>query len=335
MKENKYFIQGTDFIKYLGNEVAIKIKEGITDIEVSAFCPNTFVSDVIISNTVNTLHQEAFGACYNLTKVILPRSIRTIGENAFFKCFNLHTVVIPKEVEEVYASAFEQCYGLEQIIYEGTKEKWESILVQDYDNLDGTKILYNQNLDEIYKNVNNPAYEVNNKKVKVLYLKNNDEDFNNTLGHKLKALLPNCQVYTPLFPNSAEAVLKFIDDFIKLKKVDIIVGNGLGGLYGLNELDNFNGKLIVINPMLNPKLDLKKDDLTRKTDANIPDLLSISKTFKKDNIKGLFGSNNVLYPHHNEFKVYFGKDNTIMFDTDNKVSEKQIEYIVNYINSNF
>lgn len=68
--------------------------------------------DLIIPNTVNSISNNAFLYCTNLTSVTLPNSLTKIGERAFLDCKNLTSITIPNSVTSIGNYAFSGCEGL-------------------------------------------------------------------------------------------------------------------------------------------------------------------------------------------------------------------------------
>ena len=70
------------------------------------------VKDLVIPNTVDSIHQYAFYSCRSLNSVTLPNSVTNIGEHAFNDCSSLSSVAIGNGVTLIGNSAFADCTSL-------------------------------------------------------------------------------------------------------------------------------------------------------------------------------------------------------------------------------
>ena len=67
-----------------------------------------------------------------LDAYIVPSSVTSIGNYAFSYCSSLTSVTIPESVTSIGWYAFNECSNLKDVYYSGTKEQWESIDIDDY-----------------------------------------------------------------------------------------------------------------------------------------------------------------------------------------------------------
>ena len=75
-----------------------------------AGCQNTTIPNSIIS-----IEDYAFEACYGLTSIIIPNSVTSIGKSAFLRCTGLTSITIPNSVTAIGESAFGNCSSLTSI----------------------------------------------------------------------------------------------------------------------------------------------------------------------------------------------------------------------------
>lgn len=68
-----------------------------------------------ITYTVNEINEQAFAGSSYLTSVIIPESVTVIGHSAFRYCTSLTKVTIPKSVTRIDSYAFQNCTELESI----------------------------------------------------------------------------------------------------------------------------------------------------------------------------------------------------------------------------
>jgi hypothetical protein len=78
--------------------------------------PNAKSSTYIIPNNVDSIGEDAFAYCSNLTSVAIPTSVKEIGANAFVYCTNLTSVTIPNGLKKLGSEAFACCTGLTSIV---------------------------------------------------------------------------------------------------------------------------------------------------------------------------------------------------------------------------
>lgn len=116
---------------------SVEIKNGITNIEGSAFFNCSNLISVSIPDSVTSIGEDAFDLCSSLTGIEIPDSVTDIGEYAFrgcgfttiaipsgvtsiqrgtfLCCNNLTSVSIPDSVTSIGEYAFDRCIGLKKI----------------------------------------------------------------------------------------------------------------------------------------------------------------------------------------------------------------------------
>ena len=77
--------------------------------------PYSKVKQVIISDGVTTIGDNAFDGCSSLTSVTIPNSVKEIGELAFYDCSSLTSITIPNSVTTIEYGAFWNCPSLTSI----------------------------------------------------------------------------------------------------------------------------------------------------------------------------------------------------------------------------
>ena len=73
------------------------------------------INDLIIPNSVDSIHKYAFYNCKSITSTTIPNSVTSIGNDAFYNCSSLTSVTIPNSVTSIGAWAFEGCSSLSSI----------------------------------------------------------------------------------------------------------------------------------------------------------------------------------------------------------------------------
>ena len=76
------------------------------------------IRQVVVTEGVATIGNEAFRDCPNLTGVSFPNSIMWIRDSAFARCNALTTITIPKSVKSLGHFAFSDCSSLKSISFE-------------------------------------------------------------------------------------------------------------------------------------------------------------------------------------------------------------------------
>ncbi len=73
---------------------------------------NQEIKDLVIPNTVDSIHHYAFYGCNALTSITIGNSVTDIGYSAFYGCSSLSSVAIGNGVTKIGNSAFAGCTGL-------------------------------------------------------------------------------------------------------------------------------------------------------------------------------------------------------------------------------
>ncbi len=73
------------------------------------------VRNIILSNSVTEIPDNAFFECYDLQNIIISNSVQRIGNVAFYHCDSLKTLTIPDTVIEMGGGIFCDCYSLKYI----------------------------------------------------------------------------------------------------------------------------------------------------------------------------------------------------------------------------
>ena len=106
---------------------SIVIPDSVKIIDQLAFTFCTSLKDITIPDSVVTIGEEAF-YCSGLTNITLPKHLTRIGHHMFYDCSNLETITIPHGVTHIGRFAFYGCNNLHTVVYQGTKDEWNSIV---------------------------------------------------------------------------------------------------------------------------------------------------------------------------------------------------------------
>ena len=83
----------------------------------NAFYSCTFLTSVVIPDSVTTIGAKAFKSCTSLTSVTIPDSVITIGDDAFYYCSSLTSVTIGNSVITIGGDAFSFCSSLDSMTF--------------------------------------------------------------------------------------------------------------------------------------------------------------------------------------------------------------------------
>lgn len=145
----------TTLIKYPEgkNTKAYAIPKSVRYIYINAFYDAKF-EKVFFEDNVLSIGENAFCSCDNLRSITVPGSVKEIGSGAFMECSNLKTVTIGTGAEyiydyafadcsnlteielgaglkRVYENAFEGCNNLSKVYFNGIKDQWNTVYVED------------------------------------------------------------------------------------------------------------------------------------------------------------------------------------------------------------
>lgn len=106
-------------------------------------------TDVVIPSYYNNLpvkeiKSSAFEDNTYLTSIIIPNTVTYIGNYAFDGCSSLASIVIPDSVISIGDSAFSGCSSLTNVFYMGTFEQWNKISGMDYSFYSITRYYYSE-----------------------------------------------------------------------------------------------------------------------------------------------------------------------------------------------
>lgn len=83
----------------------------VTQIAPRAFA-STWITGIMIPDSVDTIGENAFSGCLALEWVEMPESLDYLGSFAFYNCESLLSVVIPNGITELNHSVFRNCKSL-------------------------------------------------------------------------------------------------------------------------------------------------------------------------------------------------------------------------------
>jgi len=97
----------------------VTISNSVTEIGRFAFVKSS-LENVIMSENVEIIDEEAFYGCENLTSVVIPNSVKIIENDSFRNCKNLKNITLPAGPINIKWGAFYECDNLTDVYYRGT-----------------------------------------------------------------------------------------------------------------------------------------------------------------------------------------------------------------------
>ncbi|MBQ8012682.1 MAG: leucine-rich repeat protein, partial [Oscillospiraceae bacterium] len=107
------------------------LPEGLTMISAAAFEGCINLESVTLPSTLIYLMHGAFNRCSSLTSVSIPEGVSNVNDYAFSNCSALTEVYLPASTRSIGWGAFYGCTSLETVVYAGTEDMWNEILIRD------------------------------------------------------------------------------------------------------------------------------------------------------------------------------------------------------------
>ena len=106
-------IHGTSFAEEVKGDIVIP--NTVDTIHNYAFAGATSFTSVTIPNSVASIGNSAFRGCSSLTSITIPSSVMSIGDEAFGECSSLTSITIPNSVTHIGEATFYDCSSLEYL----------------------------------------------------------------------------------------------------------------------------------------------------------------------------------------------------------------------------
>ena len=121
---------------------SITLPSNIAEIGNSAFFNCTKLATIKIPEGITKISNNTFELCSSLTRIELPNGLTTIGEYAFDNCRQLVELQISPDLKSISKGAFYGCTSLKKVIFAGTREQWNAIEIEPYNDPIGNATVY-------------------------------------------------------------------------------------------------------------------------------------------------------------------------------------------------
>ncbi len=190
---------------------------------------------------------------------------------------------------------------------------------------------------------------------KILYVHGLGSSGNSRTSLILKEHYKDDIVLSPDIPFEPNKAIAFLRELVLKNNIDVVIGTSLGAFYAMQLASK---KIILVNPALNPDVDLEKaigkgtyEYFSKREDGKQTytideDYLSTLKKMKESffnennlddesiSLTGLFGTKDELFSHVDDFKKDFPKANVEVHEFSHRLSEKDIkEYLIPLIDN--
>lgn len=123
-----YALEKTNFVGDIADWCEIKFGGAYANpmsASKNLYLNNQEVKDLVIPNTVDSIHAYAFDCGNSITSVALPNSVVYIGEGAFYRTY-INEIIIPNSVTSIEERVLSSCNALTSIIVEDGNPVYDS-----------------------------------------------------------------------------------------------------------------------------------------------------------------------------------------------------------------
>ena len=107
----------------------ITLPETLKEIGGNAFSQCTKLISIEIGSSVKTIGSRAFSGCTALTSVKLGEGVESLENYAFSDCTSLVEIELNSGIKNIKYKVFEGCTSLSRVLYKGSREEWENVIV--------------------------------------------------------------------------------------------------------------------------------------------------------------------------------------------------------------
>lgn len=96
-------------------DYSLKIEEGVTRIPAKKFEMDSFLTNIYLPNTLESIGTNAFSFCTALSEIKIPCSVKETGMAAFSGCMNLQNLILEEGIVKISDFSFTGCSSLTQV----------------------------------------------------------------------------------------------------------------------------------------------------------------------------------------------------------------------------
>lgn len=122
---------------------SIELPPDVTSIGEMAFQECYKLTSIELPSALTSIGKQAFTSCSSLTQIKWPSSVPVIMENTFHSCKSLTSIELPITVTSIGKRVFYGCDNLKDVYYQGSRDEFLKISMNNSYMPDGVTIHYN------------------------------------------------------------------------------------------------------------------------------------------------------------------------------------------------
>ena len=99
----------------VGKTGTVTVAGPVVKIAQGAFAGCSGVTNIVLSDNVETIEKSAFSGCSSLEEIVMPNVVTVIPEEAFSGCTKLRSVTLSSDTRQIGKRSFEGCKGLSEM----------------------------------------------------------------------------------------------------------------------------------------------------------------------------------------------------------------------------
>ncbi len=102
-----------------------------------------------IIGSINFVGTGIFSGCSKISEITISDGVQSVEKFAFYDCISLDKITIPASVSNILYGAFSGCEKLNTVVFGGSKEQWNKIVIEWYnDCLTTATVLFDSQISE-------------------------------------------------------------------------------------------------------------------------------------------------------------------------------------------